>query len=323
MSSHPASSGPPSGSAYAVGVAIEPLVSTDIFRVGRWRCVVGDEESTAVQTQRWPMISFTHAGAFVVHSGKRSAVIDPTCALLINPGVPYRMSRHFGERSHGAYLLVRPDVFRDVANIDDFAPAGFSEIEGPSSTRSYLLQRALLDRIASKPDPDALEIDGMAMVLVEAAVRPSPTDDGEDTVRRRRQHAVVQRVRTLILENLAHPMKLDAIARTVGLSPFHLCRVFRRITGRTLHQYRTTLRLRVALDRLSRGNVDLAQLSLDLGFSSHSHFTAAFRKEFGASPSKMRAGRGRSLLRALNSETGDVAVPSSGTGRLSLPEPPG
>ena len=82
---------------------------------------------------------------------------------------------------------------------------------------------------------------------------------------------------------------IDAIARSVGLSPFHLCRVFRRVTGRTLHQYWTTLRLRVAVDRLSHGKVDLAQLSLDLGFSSHSHFTMAFRREYGLTPSAYRS----------------------------------
>jgi AraC-like DNA-binding protein len=298
-------------------VAVDPLFASDIFRIGRWRCVVGPEESTAVQTQRWPMMSFTHAGAFVVHSAGRSSVIDPTCALLISPGVPYRMSRHIGECSRGAYVLVRPDVFRDVSGSGTFAPRGFSEIEGPSSTRSYLLQRALLDRLAAESAPDALEIDEMGMALLDAALSPA-ADDEEITVRRRRQHATIQRVRALILEHLAEPMKLDAIARAADLSPFHLCRVFRRITGRTLHRYRTILRLRMAVDRLTEGGAEIAQLSLDLGFSSHSHFTAAFRKEFGMSPSKMRQGKFRGIV--------PRRAPSAQIGRLrqgSAPEPPG
>jgi AraC family transcriptional regulator len=288
----------PSLSSYAVGVAIEPLFATDIFRIGRWKCVVGPEESTAVQSQRWPMMSFTHAGAFIVRSGGRSSVIDPSCALLINPGAPYRMSRHIGERSRGAYVLVRSDVFRDVARTGAVAPRGFSEIEGPSSTESYLLQHALLDRIAAEPAPDALEIDEMGMALLDAALSPAAPEEDGITARRRRQHATIQRVRALVIERLAEPMRLDAIARAAGLSPFHLCRVFRRITGRTLHRYRTILRLREAVDRLSEGKADIAQLSLDLGFSSHSHFTAAFRKEFGVSPSRMRKGKLRELGRS-------------------------
>ena len=298
MSTREAFPDSPSLSAYAVGVAIEPLFATDIFRIGRWKCVVGPEESTAVQTQRWPMMSFTHAGAFIVHSGGRSSVIDPSCALLVNPGSPYRMSRHIGQRSRGAYVLVRPDVFRDVARTGAVAPRGFSEIEGPSSTKSYLLQHALLDRIAAEPVPDTLEIDEMGMALLDAALSPAAPDEDGLSARRRRQHATIQRVRALVLERLAEPMRLDAIARAAGLSPFHLCRVFRRITGRTLHRYRTILRLREAVDRLSAGKADIAQLSLDLGFSSHSHFTAAFRKEFGVSPSRMRKGKLRELGRS-------------------------
>ena len=288
--------------AYAVGVAIDPLFATEIFRAGRWRCVVGASESTAIQSQRWPMISFTHAGAFVVHSEGRSAVIDPTCTLLINPGSPYRMSRHFGERSHGAYLLVRPDVFAEVARSEGPGlSGGFAGIEGPSSTRSYLLHRSLFDRLASSPPPDALEIDEMGMALVEAAFRPQPCEGGTG----RRQRVPIDRARALIVENLAAPLKLDDIARAVALSPFHLCRVFRRATGRTLHGYRSALRLRVALDRLDEAEVDLASLALELGYSSHSHFTAAFRKEFGVSPSKVRgrdrAGHLRRLVRERDS----------------------
>jgi AraC-like DNA-binding protein len=286
-----------SSNAFAVGVAIEPLFATEIFRIGRWRCVVGPSESTAIQSQRWPMISFTHVGAFVVHSGGRSAVIDPTCTLLINPGSPYRMSRHFGECSHGAYILVRPDVFAEVARSEAPDPdAGFAEIEGPSSTRSYLLHRSLLDRLDAEPASDALEVDEMAMALVEAAFRPRRRVEAPP---HRRPRVRVDRARALILENIAEPLKLDDIARAVGLSPFHLCRVFRRATGRTLHQYRTALRLRIALDRIADSRVDLAGLSLELGYSSHSHFTAAFRKEFGVSPSKIRGKEKADRLRRL------------------------
>jgi len=292
-----------SSNAYAVGVAVESLFSTEIFRVGRWQCVVGASESTAIQSQRWPMISFTHVGAFVVHSAGRSAVIDPTCTLLINPGSPYRMSRHFGERSHGAYVLVRPDVFAEIARSEAPDASGFAEIDGPSSTRSYLLHRSLLDRIDSAPGPDALEIDEMAMALVEAAFRPQRREGGTS----RRQRLRVNRARAVILENLAGPLKLDDIARAVGLSPFHLCRVFRRATGRTLHQYRTALRLRVAVDRLGDPDLDLASLSLELGYSSHSHFTAAFRKEFGISPSKIRGREKAEELRRLVREWGSAA----------------
>jgi AraC-like DNA-binding protein len=65
--------------------------------------------------------------------------------------------------------------------------------------------------------------------------------------------------------------------------------VFRDRTGFTLHAYRTNLRLRIAIERLADGEADLAALARGLGFSSHSHFSSAFRSVFGVQPSVVRA----------------------------------
>ncbi len=81
---------------------------------------------------------------------------------------------------------------------------------------------------------------------------------------------------------------LDAVARAVHASPFHLARVFRQRTGAPIHRYLTRLRLRAALERLAGGANDLTALALALGFSSHSHFADAFRSEFGRTPSAVR-----------------------------------
>ena len=74
----------------------------------------------------------------------------------------------------------------------------------------------------------------------------------------------------------------------MGCSVFHLERVFKSRTGFSLYAYRNQLRLRAALERLGDGDVDLIDIALDLGFSSHSHFTEAFRRNFGKTPSAVR-----------------------------------
>ena len=81
---------------------------------------------------------------------------------------------------------------------------------------------------------------------------------------------------------------LDDLARYAGSSPYRLCRIFRAHTGQSIRAYRSQLRLRAAFDRLLQG-ADITDLALELGFSSHSHFTAAFRSRFGTSPSRLRA----------------------------------
>ena len=66
-----------------------------------------------------------------------------------------------------------------------------------------------------------------------------------------------------------------------------MCRAFRAVTGSTLHAYRNRLRLQHSLEHVAGGE-SLLDLALDLGYSSHSHFTAAFRRLFGTTPSRVR-----------------------------------
>jgi AraC family transcriptional regulator len=59
------------------------------------------------------------------------------------------------------------------------------------------------------------------------------------------------------------------------------------VEGLPLYRYQLRLRLSRALDLLAQCR-DLTALGLDLGFSSHSHFSAAFRQAYGRSPSEFR-----------------------------------
>jgi AraC-like DNA-binding protein len=77
------------------------------------------------------------------------------------------------------------------------------------------------------------------------------------------------------------------IAARVGTSPFHLARVFRRDAGQTIHAYVHQLRLRTALARVM-DREDLSRVAADLGYASHSHFTALFRRAFGVPPTAAR-----------------------------------
>jgi AraC family transcriptional regulator len=63
--------------------------------------------------------------------------------------------------------------------------------------------------------------------------------------------------------------------------------VFQQVEGMPLYRYQPRLRLARALDLLAQYD-DLTSLSLDLGFSSHSHFSAAFREAYGRSPSEFK-----------------------------------
>jgi AraC-like DNA-binding protein len=68
-----------------------------------------------------------------------------------------------------------------------------------------------------------------------------------------------------------------------------MARVFQRRTG--VPSTATSRAAPGPLESLASGADDLTSLALDLGFSSHSHFTDAFRREFGRTPSEVRGSR--------------------------------
>ncbi len=101
--------------------------------------------------------------------------------------------------------------------------------------------------------------------------------------------ALADRVESYVTLRYAEPEGLSDVARAVGVSTEHMCRVFRGAFGVTIHQRILQLRMRRAVERLLEGERGLTELALDLGFNSHAHFSATMRRSFGYTPSQIRA----------------------------------
>jgi AraC family transcriptional regulator len=176
------------------------------------------------------------------------------------------------------------------------------------STSSLALKLHRLRRLIFFAQSDnALAIEETCASLLTEAL--ANADEEQNTVlwksresTRKAHRALVDTTRVVLARRFREKLSLADLARAVFSSPFHLARIFRRETGRSLHQQQNRLRLRCALEHLINGQPDLTMLALDLGFSSHAHFTQTFRSEFGCAPSAFRkqlSRRGSRVLRAL------------------------
>lgn len=105
----------------------------------------------------------------------------------------------------------------------------------------------------------------------------------------RRQRDLALQADEFLAQRFFEPLRLESIARELGVTGPYLARSYKSTLGTRMHERLMSLRLAAALSRLSKGAEDLTSLALDLGFASHSHFTAAFRGRVGIPPSQFRA----------------------------------
>ncbi|MDB6042633.1 MAG: AraC family transcriptional regulator [Gammaproteobacteria bacterium] len=107
-------------------------------------------------------------------------------------------------------------------------------------------------------------------------------------VRTRNTNELVAQAKEYVARNTNARVRLADVARVLGVSPAILAPAFRSVEKISFYQYALRLRLRSAAALLST-SVDLATLALDLGFASHSHFSTAFLRWSGSTPSAFRA----------------------------------
>lgn len=92
-----------------------------------------------------------------------------------------------------------------------------------------------------------------------------------------------------IHSHLDRDFSLSEMAALLNLSQYHFCRLFKRSTGKTPHQYLTQCRLDRAKQLLSKPELTITEIAFQVGFSNHSSFTRLFRQYVGITPKAFRA----------------------------------
>jgi AraC-like DNA-binding protein len=109
-----------------------------------------------------------------------------------------------------------------------------------------------------------------------AAKRPLPSEDAER----------IRHVRRVMEQEYQNPPRLLDLARSVGISHPKLNSCFRKAYGVTIFEYLREVRLNKARSLLESGRMNVTEAAFEVGYSSLSHFSKAFREHFGVSPCK-------------------------------------
>lgn len=230
-------------------------------------------------------IAFVRQGVFVKRAADGRHLLDPTRVAVFRRNQPYRVD-HPGEHGdHSTVLTFAAGPLHEaMTGFSRNAASPFAALPSaiPVNRELLLAFHGLLGALRLTPVDDLL-VDERAMRALDA-FRDAAAEAGPSPARPGRENGRVEQARSLLSERWSSRLTLAALAAELGVSPYHLCRKFRAATGTTIHRYVTTLRMAAALERLSDYRDNLAQLALELGYASHSHFTTAFRSHFGLPP---------------------------------------
>lgn len=101
-------------------------------------------------------------------------------------------------------------------------------------------------------------------------------------------NAHVEKAKHFLTTHLTQEVHMEDVAKAAGISPYHLSRLFKALTGLTIREYLTRERIEAAKHLLITSNHAISQIAFLLRFCDQSYFTLVFRKETGLTPGQYR-----------------------------------
>jgi AraC family transcriptional regulator len=199
------------------------------------------------------------------------AVFHPTTephASLVGPSGMVGLNVEFDEPWLHRHELAERDL------------GGYGPIDDVWSRLAAL--QLLTSAFASGPYADA-DIDSRTLELVEPLVQRS-LDRAQTNC-----PPWLRRAREYLHDAYRSPIRVQAVAREVGVHPVHLTRVFRRRHGCSVSDYLRRLRLAEAARLILRHGHTIAEAAHESGFADQAHLCRCFSSAFGISPKKYRS----------------------------------
>lgn len=246
--------------------------------------------------ERGPLFVVPRIGVEIEQVGHAPVITSAAHVMFYNRDQIYRRRLVEAEGDRCFFFRLPPSILGEMLEIHrvprfDDPERPFREPWGPLAPRAFVAHRRVVARAFAQPERNdgLLEdvIDLLDAILVGLGRSHGTRPHKAPGPRAREAVYATQRY---LVEHFFESDTLDELGRRVELSPYHLARAFRTLTGLSIHDYRERLRVLYALEHLDAFD-RLVDLAFETGYSSHSHFTQAFRRVLGATPAALRGAR--------------------------------
>jgi AraC family transcriptional regulator len=205
-------------------------------------------------------------------------------AVTFVPAGCHRLAQYEGGTLEYIGLRIAPDRH--------LHPGVTSNRLRPFSNRADpLVYRVALALDATQHDPTAsLFADSAASLLMAHLLQANPSVRSATTRTPKHARHPMRDVVDYIEAHLGTTLRIAQLADVAGLEPHRFRRIFKEATGLPPHQFVTQRRLERAARLLrASGGPPIADIAVDVGFSSQSHLTTAFGRAYGMTPSAYRS----------------------------------
>lgn len=125
---------------------------------------------------------------------------------------------------------------------------------------------------------------------LRAGFRPCKRCKPEENGALRPDAALAAQVDKIIEKQYNHKLTLPLLASTLAVSPYHLQRVYKQVTGYSPAEKTERVRLNHALRLLLQSAATVTEIGAAVGYGNPSHFTSWFSRRTGISPTEYRNG---------------------------------
>jgi AraC-like DNA-binding protein len=230
-------------------------------------------------------VNFIERGNYRLEVEKKSWTLDERTVFITHPAMRFRY-RHFEELPSDVCLAIDFDdnFAEDIFRTGDFSLKNLSPVVARDNRLAYLQWQ--ISRLVETRD-NALAIETLAAELLSAL----GSDKNKKNVYKTKQLGWyaerIDAIRRLIETRYEEQHTLSSLSRFVGMSPFHLTRIFKELTAQSPHQFLIGVRLAKATERLLAG-ISVTETCFACGFTNLSHFIRLFGRAFGATPAQFQ-----------------------------------
>ncbi|MBQ8748612.1 MAG: AraC family transcriptional regulator [Oscillospiraceae bacterium] len=241
-------------------------------------------------------IKFFYEGEAWLLVGEDNIHAQPGDIVIINP---YDIHSTIGVgETPGKYILILVDLgffSQEMASDMDLAHLLLSkQLRFNHLIRNNRGLNNLLEQLGRETDPNKAyyraAIRGLLLTFFALLLRDevnnqavSPTHANTE-----KYYTVIEPALQMVRIDYRTSLNVDQLAELCNVSKSHFCRIFKLVTGRTVIQYVTDYRLKIAKMLLEYGNDSIAHIADTCGFQDEGYFCRCYKRKYHQTPKQDR-----------------------------------